>query len=1007
MSSAEDSTPSPDLDLGLDMDLDFDSAPEASALQAVADSMAAENANTTTTHMASSDNHDMSGMDTSEDKHDASSPSPAAEDRGSPTPSQNGKKRPSTSSAAEDPNAPPAKVTKRRAARACVSCRARKVRCDVVEGAPCGNCRWDNVECVVQESRRRKKALLTASTAVAVAEAQLRAKGSEGQHHQLHQQHPHHHALHQHPSLAPATANVNIQSNAELRHASIASAASIGSMGAPASGQTGAGVEGGPLNGISGGAEGTTVSPDGHVPHMIYQQSALRQDANATATANANAHLLSKLQAAAAQDTNARRLLANLLTRAQAVTSSSAAAASSSSFSSQTSFGDLRTSQFLASLEEPDLQAQLPAFVKPLPARIASEDVKYLHTKGALSLPPLPLQTALLQAYVEYVHPYMPLLDLREFLGAVNARDGLCGQVSLFLYQAIMFAATAFVDMKALKEAGYSTRKAARRSFFSKTRLLYDFDYESDRLVLVQALLLMTYWYETPDDQKDTWHWMGVAISLAHTIGLHRNPATTSMPLRKQKLWKRIWWSCFMRDRLVALGMRRPTRIKDEDYDVPMLTESDFEIELLAEENHAVPAECTLVRDIAMQQELASMCVAKAKLCICISHMLKAQYSVLIRDKMRPDNTVNSTMMLFPNKKLDNFESVTSVDLELMAWAEALPQNCQYRPLTPLDVKNGRSTLAVQRTLLHMVYYTTISALHRPQFLPSSPSQAPTASRQVQEMSRLRVRDAAMHITRMASELHHLRLEKFLPTTGVTVILPAMIIHLLEMKNPIAQARDRASRGFKQCMRVMEKLREIYAAADYATGFLDAALSKAAIDIGAGAGAQAAAVTQQNLKMADPSFGAQTPPPENAPYMTSSEALFAKPNQVAQATNNTNMVLPQTINAAALDLSASPPSTDKDLESSLGGLTPSASGGSEEPELLDLDFLQGQDDIDWNAMAGTELDMDQWLQFPPEGVNNSDEGLVANVFGEEGMQDAMNWAAAGAGDVKAEMAAAA
>ncbi|EEY17984.1 cutinase transcription factor 1 beta [Verticillium alfalfae VaMs.102] len=469
------------------------------------------------------------------------------------------------------------------------------------------------------------------------------------------------------------------------------------------------------------------------------QQSALRQDANAKATANANAHLLSKLQAAAAQDSNARRLLANLLTRAQAVTSSSAAAASSSSFSSQTSFGDLRTSQFLASLEEPDLQAQLPAFVKPLPARIASEDVKYLHTKGALSLPPLPLQTALLQAYVEYVHPYMPLLDLREFLGAVNARDGLCGQVSLFLYQAIMFAATAFVDMKALKEAGYSTRKAARRSFFSKTRLLYDFDYESDRLVLVQALLLMTYWYETPDDQKDTWHWMGVAISLAHTIGLHRNPATTSMPLRKQKLWKRIWWSCFMRDRLVALGMRRPTRIKDEDYDVPMLTENDFEIELLAEENHAVPAECTLVRDIAMQQELASMCVAKAKLCICISHMLKAQYSVLIRDKMRPDNTVNSTMMLFPNKKLDNFESVTSVDLELMAWAEA-------------------------------------------------------------------------------------------------------------------------SR---------------------------------------------------------------------------------------KATNNTNVVLPQTINAAALDLSASPPSTDKDLESSLGGLTPSASEGSEEPELLDLDFLQGQDDIDW------------------------------------------------------------
>ena len=45
----------------------------------------------------------------------------------------------------------------------------------------------------------------------------------------------------------------------------------------------------------------------------------------------------------------------------------------------------------------------------------------------------------------------------------------------------------------------------------------------------------MTYWYETPDDQKDTWHWMGVAISLAHTIGLHRNPEKSNMDIKKQK----------------------------------------------------------------------------------------------------------------------------------------------------------------------------------------------------------------------------------------------------------------------------------------------------------------------------------------------------------------------------------------------------------------------------------------------------------------------------------------
>ena len=83
----------------------------------------------------------------------------------------------------------------------------------------------------------------------------------------------------------------------------------------------------------------------------------------------------------------------------------------------------------------------------------------------------------------------------------------------------------------------------------------------------------------------------------------------------------------------------------------------------------------------------------------------------------------------------------------------------------------------------------------------------------------------------MTADLHRFKLERYLPTTGVTVVLPAMIIHLLDMKNPVQHTRERAMRGFKQCMKVMEKLRDIYAAADYAASFLDAALRKASIDL--------------------------------------------------------------------------------------------------------------------------------------------------------------------------------
>jgi hypothetical protein len=164
----------------------------------------------------------------------------------------------------------------------------------------------------------------------------------------------------------------------------------------------------------------------------------------------------------------------------------------------------------------------------------------------------------------------------------------------------------------------------------------------------------MTYWYETPDHQKDTWHWMGVTISLAHTIGLHRNPDNSNMELSKKKLWKRIWWSCFMRDRLIALSMRRPTRVKDEDHDVPMLTEADFEIGALPEHITVIPRECSLARDVEAQRELVLMCIARAKLCLCISHILSTQYSVLVRCEgmQGAEGATRSSVMLFP-KKLD------------------------------------------------------------------------------------------------------------------------------------------------------------------------------------------------------------------------------------------------------------------------------------------------------------------------------------------------------------------
>lgn len=354
---------------------------------------------------------------------------------------------------------------------------------------------------------------------------------------------------------------------------------------------------------------------------------------------------------------------------------------------------------------------------------------------------------------------------------------------------------------------------------------------------LVQALLLMTYWYETPDDQKDTWHWMGVAISLSHTIGLHRNPEK-SMALddKRKKLWKRIWWSCVVRDRLVALGMRRPTRIKSEDCDVPMLALEDFDIDmdvgnipLLCEEGES--------REEAYnrQRELSVMCIEKARLCVCISQVLSAQYSVLNTNQgsLAADGSTKTTMVLLPKgSDKDNCE-VQKCDTALQTWLDELPSEAVYRPVRSDCGQQTDVVLGLHRNLLHMVYFTTVSALHRPQVLPSAP--APWPARNVNaalgETSRRKVRQAATEITRLATELIDLNLVRYLPTFGVTVMLPAIIIHLLDIKSSNPATRERSVDGFAVCMQVMQGLRTSYASADYATHFLEAAIKKADIHV--------------------------------------------------------------------------------------------------------------------------------------------------------------------------------
>ncbi|EFX01579.1 c6 zinc finger domain containing protein [Grosmannia clavigera kw1407] len=317
---------------------------------------------------------------------------------------------------------------------------------------------------------------------------------------------------------------------------------------------------------------------------------------------------------------------------------------------------------------------RLPPYIRPLSSQIDSRDMDYLADKGALTILNDEFRDELLRIYVNFVYPFMPAIDVKSFIESIMQGDG-SRPVSLLLFQAIMFASVAFVDVRFLKENGFHSRKEARKTFFSRVRLLYGLDCEPDRISLLQAVLLMTYWYESPDDDKDTWYWMGVALTMAQVAGLHRNPESLRIPIEEKRLRRRLWWSCVMRDKLLALGIRRPARTLSNKFDVPILAFDDFDLSAPSEPLCRLLGESSLVLPENEGREvLAGMIVELSKLCVCLGHILRSQYTVMGSHPAGSEYLLKA--LVVPEKSEHQALELAACDKELTDWLQS--QDSRY-----------------------------------------------------------------------------------------------------------------------------------------------------------------------------------------------------------------------------------------------------------------------------------------------------------------------------------------
>lgn len=160
------------------------------------------------------------------------------------------------------------------------------------------------------------------------------------------------------------------------------------------------------------------------------------------------------------------------------------------------------------------------------------------------------------------------------------------------------------------------------------------YNHTTDRITLLQSSLLLGFWHSETDQHAAPWYWTGISVNMCQILGLHRNPDNTnststtrrnaSITDRQRHLWRRLWWTCFFRDRWLSLTLGRPMRIDLNDCDMPMARAEDLLSDLEGVERGV--KEAFLPRDLERMAGFWVMLVEMSKV---LGKVLKLNYQAL------------------------------------------------------------------------------------------------------------------------------------------------------------------------------------------------------------------------------------------------------------------------------------------------------------------------------------------------------------------------------------------
>ncbi|KAI8638151.1 fungal-specific transcription factor domain-containing protein [Parasitella parasitica] len=295
------------------------------------------------------------------------------------------------------------------------------------------------------------------------------------------------------------------------------------------------------------------------------------------------------------------------------------------------------------------------------------------------SLPSTKLIEKALHLYFSHIHTFLPIVNRTRFETLQVKKSSSYNTSDNVLTQAILAVAFRFASRHFPKF--FNSRKAAlyADTYFRKVMQNLQDIYRA-RLRHVQAALLMTLYLdmdETADVESLQWHTLGKAIRMAQDIGLHRSCSNWDLPPSEIETRHRVFYACYILDRLMGARAGKPLTILDRDFD----TELPVAHEVHDNSNHACATGPSIYHSFIKLIKLAEI----------LGRVLKALYA----PKSKHSNA---------NAGLDDPTILAVFDRRLKNWKASLGETTE----------DGVHWSQAQKVNLLLLYYTVMLLLHRP-----------------------------------------------------------------------------------------------------------------------------------------------------------------------------------------------------------------------------------------------------------------------------------------------------